>query len=53
MVNKSVSIIKWSLFQSAFDESQILRNKNMITNEISRDLNVYFISTPENLANWI
>jgi hypothetical protein len=49
MVNKSVSIISGSLFQLLM-ESQILRNKIWVTNE-GRDLNVYFISTPENLAN--
>jgi hypothetical protein len=46
MVNKSVSIIKLSLFQSAKYKKQ----KYGVTNE-GRDLNVYFISTPENLAN--
>jgi hypothetical protein len=51
MVNKSVSIISGSLFQLLM-ESQILRNKIWVTNE-GRDLNVYFISTPENLANLV
>jgi hypothetical protein len=43
MVNKSVSIIKWKLIQSAFDGSpNIKKQKYGVTNE-GRDLNVYFI----------
>jgi hypothetical protein len=53
MVNKSVSIIRWKLIQSAFDGvANIKKQKYGVTNE-GRDLNVYFISTPENLANLV
>jgi hypothetical protein len=46
-----VSIIRWKLIQSAFDGvTNIKKQKYGVTNE-GRDLNVYFISTPENLAN--
>jgi hypothetical protein len=46
---KQISQYQGSLFQLLM-ESNIKKQKYGVTNE-GRDLNVYFISTPENLAN--